>query len=378
MAAGSMRPDGRKKTKNQYLKGKPATLADVAKEAGVVAMTASRAINHSGYVSDEVRARVLKAARRLRYSPNILARQLKLRRLNTVGVVLPDVSNPFSTELLEGMKSILDERGYTVFVTTTGRRVDQEVSGIRALVNHRVDGLLIATRGTRIGDALVRDLAQHGPPIVTIGRPVEGVALDCVTADHWQGAFDAVSHLIQLGHVRIGFIGISHHDRHTLRRFQGYEAALEANAIKPMTRYVVGPSIAPAFATQEDGYLAMTQLLSLKHPPTAVFARNDFAAIGALRAAHQAGLRVPQDIAIAGFDNIPLAAYTTPTLTTVQQPIAEQGHIAAQLLLDRIEGRATNKNVLHSIGCQLIVRESTVASPDAASRSMLLRRAYPF
>lgn len=363
MAAGSMRPDGRKKTKDRYPKGKPATLADVAKEAGVVAMTASRAINRSGYVSDEVRTRVLKAAHRLRYSPNILARQLKLRRLNTVGVVLPDVSNPFSTELLEGMKGVLDEKGYTAFVTTSGRRVDQEVSGIRALVNHRVDGLLIATRGTRIGDALVRDLAQLGPPIVTIGRPIDGVAVDCITADHWQGAFDAVSHLIQLGHARIGFIGISHHDRYTLRRFHGYEAALKANGIKQIARYVVGSSIAPAFATQEDGHLGMQQLLRLKNPPTAVFARNDFAAIGALRAAHEVGLNVPKDIAIVGFDNIPLAAYTTPTLTTVMQPIAKQGQIAAQLLIDRIEGRTSKRSVLRTIGCQLIVRESTVSRP---------------
>lgn len=355
-----MRTDGRK---NRYLNGKPATLADVAREAGVVAMTASRAINDSGYVSDEVRVRVLKAARRLHYRPNILARQLKLRRLNTVGVVLPDVSNPFSTELLEGMKSVLDQKGYTAFVTTTGRRIDREVSGLRALVEHRVDGLLIATRGTRIGDALVRDLARHGPPIVTIGRPIDGIAVDCVTADHWQGAFDAVSHLIRLGHTRIGFIGISHHDRHTLRRFQGYEDALAANGIKPIARYVAGPSIAPAFATQEDGHTAMMQLLELKRPPTAFFARNDFAAIGALRAAHEAGLRVPEDVAIAGFDDIPLAAYTTPTLTTVQQPIAEQGQIAARLLLDRIEGAAGKKNVLHCIKCQLIVRESTVGCP---------------
>jgi DNA-binding LacI/PurR family transcriptional regulator len=371
MAAGSMHPDGRKNTKkNRKPKGRPATLADVAREAGVVAMTASRAINDSGYVSNEVRARVLKVASKLRYRPNILARQLKLRRLNTVGVVLPDVSNPFSTELLEGMKTVLEQKGYTAFVTTTGRRVDQEVAGLRALVDHRVDGLLIATRGTRIGDALVREVVRNGPPVVTIGRPIDGVALDCITADHWQGAFDAVSHLIELGHTRIGFIGISHHDRYTLRRFQGYEAALEQNGIMAMARDVVGPSIAPAFATQEDGYGGMVQLLRLKRPPTAVFARNDFAAIGALRAAHEAGLRVPDDIAIAGFDDIPLAAYTTPTLTTVRQPIAEQGQIAARMLLDRIEGRAGKKTVMHRIECQLVIRESTSgcpASPHAGS-----------
>ena len=152
--------------------------------------------------------------------------------------------------------------------------------------------------------------------------------MDSVTADHCRGAFDVVNHLISLGHSRIGFIGISPADGLSLRRYQGYAAALEQAGI-PSLLYTVGPPEAPAFATQEDGFEGMTRLAKLKHPPTAVFARNDFAAIGALRAAHKLGLRVPQDIAIAGFDNIPLAAFTTPPLTTVEQPIAQQGSAAA-------------------------------------------------
>jgi DNA-binding LacI/PurR family transcriptional regulator len=339
---------------------KPATLADVAREAGVVAMTASRAINNSGYVSDKVRARVLKAAQRLRYRPNVLARQLKVRRLNTVGVMLPDIANPFLTELLDGVKQIFEQAGYTVFFTTAGRGVEQERAGLQALVDHRVDGLVIATRGTLIGDAVVKELARQNVPIVTIGRPVANAHVDCITADHYQGAFDVTTHLIERGHRRIGFIGISPEDAHTLRRYQGYEAALRKAAIAVEARYTVGPAIAPAYATQEDGYAGMIELAKLKLPPTAVFARNDFAAIGALRAAHALGLKVPEQMAIAGFDDIPLAAYTTPPLTTVQQPIAEQGRIAAKLLLDRIEGRFKGRYELRSMGCKLIVRESTM------------------
>lgn len=322
-------------------------------------MTASRAINRSGYVSDDVRSRVLKAAEKLHYRPNVLARQLKVRHSNTVGIVLPDISNPFSAELVAGMKEIFDQAGYTAFLTTAGRGVEQERAGMQALVDHRVDGLVVATRGTRIGDSVVKDLSRQGIPIVTIGRPVAQAQVDCITANHWQGAFDAVTHLIELGHRRIGFIGISPEDAHTLRRHQGYKAALEGAGIEPMDRYTVGPAIAPAFATQEDGYAGMMQLARMKRAPTAVFARNDFAAIGALRAAHALGLDVPGQMAIAGFDNIPLAAYTTPPLTTVQQPIAEQGRMAARLLLDRIEGRFKGGYELHSMECQLIVREST-------------------
>jgi DNA-binding LacI/PurR family transcriptional regulator len=340
---------------------RPATLVDVARLAGVVAMTASRALNQSGYVSQDVRQRVLKAAAKLEYRPNMVARQLKSRHLSAIGLLLPDIANPFSTELVNGVKQVFDQSGYNTFIALSSRSVEQETASIRAFADHRVDGLIVATRGTKMGDGVLRTLARQGIPTVAIGRPVKIAGMDSVTADHWQGAFDVVSHLISLGHSRIGFIGISHADRLSLRRYQGYAAALEQAKIAINTAYTVGPSEAPAFATQEDGFEGMTQLANLKRAPTAVFARNDFAAIGALRAAHKLGLRVPQDVAIAGFDNIPLAAFTTPPLTTVEQPIAQQGSLAAKFLLDRIEKRYTGTARRRCMPCSLIVRESTTA-----------------
>ena len=338
---------------------KPATLADVAREAGVVAMTASRAINGSGYVSTEVRERVLKAANLLNYRPNMLARYLKGQRLNAVGIMLPDIANPFSAELVAGMKQVLDAAGYTAFIALSGTGINDERSGLQSFVDHRVDGLLVATRGTEAGDQMLAELSEQGIPMVTIGRPVEGTSVDCITADHYQGAFDVVTHLIALGHKRIGFIGISPEDAMNLRRYQGYKAALEKAGLDFTLGYTVGPANAPAFATQEDGYDGMMRLSEGKTRPTAVLARNDFAAIGALRAAVKLGWKVPKDIAIAGFDNIPLAAYWTPPLTTVLQPIREQGKMAAQILLDRIEGRLKGPTKTHRLGCELIVREST-------------------
>jgi DNA-binding LacI/PurR family transcriptional regulator len=341
---------------------RPATLADVARVAGVVAMTASRAINQSGYVSQEVRKRVLQAAEELNYRPNMLARQLKGHRLSAIGILLPDIANPFSTELVNGMKELFDAAGYTTFIATSSRSTEQEKASLQAFVDHRVDGLIVATRGTKMGDEVLRNLARQGIPTVTIGRPVKIAAMDCVTADHWQGAFDVVNHLISLGHTRIGFIGISPDDRLSLRRYQGYAAALEHAGIPIIPAYTVGPPGAPAFATQEDGFAGMTQLAQLKRPPTAVFARNDFAAIGALRAAYKLGMRIPHDVAVAGFDNIPLAAFTTPPLTTVEQPIAKQGFEAAKLLLDRIEKRYSGTAKKLCMPCSLVVRESTVAN----------------
>jgi DNA-binding LacI/PurR family transcriptional regulator len=353
---------GAKRLKTRpYTKARPATLADVARMAGVVAMTASRAINQSGYVSTEVRERVSEAVKKLNYRPNMVARQLRVRHLNAIGILLPDIANPFSTELVDGVKQVFDEAGYTTFIATTSGSIRQEGASLQAFADHRVDGLIVATRGTKMGDEVLREISRRGIPTVTIGRPVKLASVDCVTANHWQGAFDAVTHLISIGHRDIGFIGISPEDRLTLRRYRGYAAALEQAGLEIRTEYIVGPPNAPAFATQEDGFSGMEKLAQLRRPPTAVFARNDFTAIGAMRAAHTLGMRVPDDMAIVGFDNIPLAAFTTPPLTTVAQPIREQGAAAARFLLDRITATESRASKKISMECKLIIRGSTVA-----------------
>jgi DNA-binding LacI/PurR family transcriptional regulator len=341
---------------------RPATLADVARLAGIAAMTASRAINQSGYVSPEVRKRVAQAVKELNYRPNMVARQLRVRHLNAIGILLPDIANPFSAELVSGVRQVFDGAGYTTFIATTSGSIHNEKANLQSFVDHRVDGLIVATRGTKMGDEVLRDISRRGIPTATIGRPIKLASVDCVTANHWQGAFDAVTHLISIGHKNIGFIGISPEDRLSLRRYEGYAAALEQAGLEVNTEYIVGPPNAPAFATQEDGFEGMTKLSRLRRPPSAIFARNDFTAIGAMRAAHTMGMRVPADMAIAGFDNIPLAAFTTPPLTTVAQPIVEQGAAAAKFLLDRITAAKPKASQKILMECRLIIRGSTV--PD--------------
>jgi DNA-binding LacI/PurR family transcriptional regulator len=338
---------------------RPSTLADVAARAGVVPMTASRALNRSGYVSHDVMERVEAAALALQYRPNMLARQLRGSRLNAVGIMLPDIANPFSAELMNGIMPVLREAGFTGFIATAGRSPEDERAAIQSFVDHRIDGILVATRGTQMGDQTLKAIAAQGVSIVTIGRPVSVPAIDCVTADHYQGAFDAVQHLTSLGHRRIAFIGASFEEAPRLRRFEGYVAALQAAGLRLNPAYVVGNTAGPAFATEEDGFNGLLALRSLKQPPTAIFARNDFTAIGALRAAHTLHLRVPEDVAIAGFDNIPIAVYQTPPLTTVEQPIVEQGRLATELLLHRIAGTAPRTRQLIQLPCNLIIREST-------------------
>lgn len=320
-------------------------------------MTASRAINGSGYVSEDARKSVMHAVEKLNYRPNLSARQLKVRRLDAIGILLPDIANPFSSELVNGMKRVLDPEGYTVFIATGNRSTRQEDASLQSFLDHRVDGLIVATRGTAMGDKALRSVVQQGVPLVTIGRPIHFRGVDSVTANHYQGAFDAVTHLIRMGHKRIGFIGIAPAHGKQLRRYQGYLNALREAGIEPREEYTVGPTEGPAFATQEDGYHGMLQLAQLHRPPTAIFARNDFTAIGAMHAAHTLGLSIPDDVAIAGFDNIPLAAFTMPPLTTVEQPIAQQGEEAARFLLERIRGRSQDRTA--TMECRLIVRQST-------------------
>jgi DNA-binding LacI/PurR family transcriptional regulator len=188
---------------------------------------------------------------------------------------------------------------------------------------------------------------------------VRGPQVDFVTADHWSGAFDATTHLVKLGHRRIGFIGVSADHAGKLRRFQGYADALKRHHIPLRSEWVAGPEASPAYSTEQDGYEAMMKVAKLKSSPTAILCRNDYTAIGAMHALQQCGLRVPEDVAVASFDNTPLAAFTAPPLTSVAQPIAEQGRRAAEFLLDRIEGRVKNGHRELTLKCHLVVREST-------------------
>jgi DNA-binding LacI/PurR family transcriptional regulator len=323
-------------------------------------MTVSRAINGSGYVSAEARERVEKAIRELDYSPNALARSLKRQKTQVVGILLADVANPFSSELSRSIETVLVSHGYSCFISTTQSSTEREVRAMTAFFDHRVDGIVIATRETGAGNEALTRLIARGLPVVVVGRNCGNPGVDRVTADHWKGGFDTVSHLISLGHHRIAFLGASLINGSGLPRYQGYLDALREHGIELREEYVVGPEgFTPAYATQADGYEGLKRLLALDRPPTAVFARNDYTAIGALCAAHDLDMRVPDDIAVAGFDNIGLAAYTTPPLTTVDQCISDQGRRAAVLLLDRMEGGYTGPRREVILECRLITRQST-------------------
>ena len=344
--------------------GKHPTVVDIAARAGVAPMTVSRVINESGYVSEAMREKVMRVVKELNYHPNGLARSLKRQSTQVVGILLPDIVNPFSAELVRGIQEVLLSRGYASFICTSERSIEREQAGLRALFDHRVDGIVVATRETPTGNDWLRSLVERNLPVVMVGREFPHPLVDRVTADHEKGGYEATKHLIASGHKRIAFVGVSLASGAGLRRFQGYLAALRDHGLPILEELIAGPDSlsGPGYSTQDDGYQCIKRLLALRKPPTAVFARNDFTAIGAMCALHDQGLAVPDDVSIVGFDNVPLAAYTSPPLTTVDQPTIEQGRQAASLLLERIEerreGRARDR-VEINLNCHLILRQST-------------------
>lgn len=347
-------------------KRKQATLTDIAATIGVAPMTVSRVVNRSGYVSKQTREKVLEALKAMNYRRNGLARNLKRQRTETVGLVLGDISNPYSTELANAVRESLSVRGYNLFICISEHSAKEDITAFQSLVDHNVDGIIVATRSNREGDDYLRDIVDSSMPVVVVGRDFQHDDVDHVSADNLTGGFEATQHLIDLGHRRIGFIGATLSNRSSLKRMQGYLNALEAHGIEIDERLITGRKEAvsevPGYSTEKMGYEGMKRLLSLPNPPTAVFARNDFTAVGAMTATKEAGLSIPDDIAIVGFDDIPLAVHTSPALTTVRQPMRLQGQLAAEMLLKRITSDESVDSDERILNCELIIRGSTVPS----------------
>lgn len=342
---------------------KSITLNDVAKTAGVTSMTVSRVVNKSGYVSEETREKVLRAVKELNYRRNGLARGLKRQRTDTIGLVLGDIANPFAAELARAIREITTQHGYNLFICISEHSAKEDVAAFDSLTDHQVDGIIVATRSNRIGDEHLHEMIERGVSVVCIGRDFYDDNADLVMADALNGGFQATQHLIDLGHKKIAFIGATLESGKKLKRFQGYLKALEENDLSIEERFITGNSETsedtPGYSTERLGYEAMKRLLVLPNHPTAIFARNDFTAIGAINAIKESGLQIPKDISIVGFDDIPTAMHTSPTLTTVRQPTRRQGSLATEFLLRRIEANEQVEREEKILECELIVRNST-------------------
>jgi DNA-binding LacI/PurR family transcriptional regulator len=338
-------------------------------------MTVSRVVNGNGYVSSTLRRKVELVLEKLQYSPNRLARGLKGTRNNVVGVLLPDLANPFSVELARGIEDTLSARGYYSFVISAGGAGQREGSAIEAFSDHRVEGAILGMRAPlRRGmksegtEADIARLARKRFPVVVVGPDFAGEGLDHVSAGYREGGFAATAHLIESGRKRIAYIGASLDDVQPLRRFEGYLDALKQYGLAVSPQLVAGPARNAGWCSEAEGYASMKGLLKLAKRPDSVFTRNDCAAIGALRAVQEQGMKVPDDIAIIGFDNVSLSAFTSPALSTVDQFVFKQGQAAARLLLERMESTRRRRLPLEeNFKCELVIRQSSGVKARAAA-----------
>jgi LacI family transcriptional regulator len=294
-------------------------------------MTVSRVINDKGDVSAATRQHVLEVIDRLGYRPSGIARGLVTRRTGTLGLVVPDVANPFFSDVARGAEDVAHERGYNVFLCNTEEGPERELAVLKSLEEKRVDGLVLCS--SRLGEeALFSAMARH-PAVVLVNRRIEGGRVHSVLIDDVAGGKLAIEHLLQAGHDRVGFLAgpPSSHSGH--QRARGYRAGLEAAGLPYESSLVY-----PCFPVVEGGQRTTREILSDFPGLPALFCYNDLVAVGALQACATMGLTVPDDVSIVGYDDIPLAALVTPALSTCRVPRKELGAQAVRVLLDQIEG----------------------------------------
>lgn len=327
------------------------TIRDVARLAGVGQATVSRVLNGNP-ARPETRERVLKAAAELGFVPNQLARGLVARSTRTIGLVIPDITNPFFPAVTRGVEDGASSGGYSVFLCNTDNDPAMEDLDVRRLCEHRVDGIIFV--GTTDRRDLLESLLTQGIPVVLTDRPVEDLDADSVLVDNTAGARAACRHLIGLGHRRIGLVAGTSRTRTGQDRVAGYQDALREAGIP------IDPSlIEQGNYTMESGRRAAQILFGRFPRPTAIFAANDVMAIGVMQAAEEAGLTVPDDLSVVGFDDIEFASMVRPALTTVRQPAYEMGRVAMTMLHERICGEGAAAGRQHVFQPELVVRATT-------------------
>lgn len=333
----------------------PITLKDIARATGFSVTTVSRALNDYSDVAEETKARIKKVAQEMGYYPSATARHLQKRMTDTIGFVIPTFgprfSDPYFSELLAGIGNEAAEHGFDLLVSTRPPGEKKEKETYRRLVSgRRVDGLLVVR--TRQKDWRIAYLAEQAFPFVAFGRSDLAFDFPWLDVDGTSGMEQVTQHLIDRGHRRIAYISAPEGLMFSHHRMNGYRKALEKNSLP-----FVAEQVAFGDLTQRGGYQAARQLLSFSPPPTAIVGCNDLMALGAFKAAHEQNLVIGQDIAITGFDDIPLAEHAHPPLTTVGQPIYHTGTTICRMLIGLIrQEELEERHVL--LKPQFIVRES--------------------
>ncbi len=331
-------------------------MRDVARLAQVSTATVSRVINSPDSVRGKTRKKVLRAMKMCNYKYNALARGFATKKSNTIGLIIPNINNPVFAESTLGVQEYADEKQIKVILGNTSYKVSQEESLIKALRESQVDGLIITTTNPK--GEIIKTLITEKIPFVLLFSTVKGGPVSVVGVDNYRGGYIATEHLISLGHNRIGMIAgsFSVTDR-SYHRWHGYRQCLKDHGIPYNKNLLVQTGY-----SLSGGRDSIKQLLNQELSPSAVFCSNDYIALGAIKGAREAGLSLPEDLSIVGFDDMPTASYMVPALTTIRQPAYDMGKRACELLLQKMEN--PGKPEQHMMETKLVVRESTAAPQE--------------
>ncbi len=336
--------NGRKKT------SKAASIYDVARESHVSVFTVSAVINEKKHVGKKLRERVEAAIRKLNYRPNLIARSLAKRRTHTIGMIVPDIANPFFPMVVRGAEDAAQKHGYNLLLCNSDDSLDKEESSIELLLSKRVDGILLTKAAEDFRPSLRQMIKEVDIPFVLIMRTYPKLTKDALITDDYQGAYDAVSHLARSGRRRIGLISGPLKVSNAIARWEGFRDALKAAGL-PLEKELV----LEGDYRIESGFRAGHSLLS--HRPDGIYVANHLMTVGLLRAAEEMGLQCPDDFGLVSFDDYPWLGVFRPRLTTVELPKHQLGSEAAELLIRRISGDRSPA-VVKKLQPELRVRES--------------------
>ncbi|HSV86503.1 MAG TPA: LacI family DNA-binding transcriptional regulator [Levilinea sp.] len=337
------------------------SIRDIAAAAGVSHTTVSRALHNSRLISPQVREHIQLLAQEMGYIPNAVAQSLKNKRTKSIGVVVTAIADPFLSRVVRGIEDVAQRAGFSVLLSTTYNDPEREASVVETFHQRRVDGIIVAS--SRYGVDSTSRLAQVNVPVVLINREADSdfAQLYSVSVDDYQGACAMVQYLLDAGHCSIAYLGADSRPRSNRLRMQGYQDAMRAAGIEPCPEWiqVAPPEHRYHSDDVEDGRAMLAATLTAGM--TAVFCYNDMIAIGFMLGCREAGIPIPERMSVAGFDDIELAQYVNPPLTTVHQPKLRLGEIAMEMLLNLMAGKQAEASVM--LPTELVVRASADSPP---------------
>ncbi|WP_085524570.1 LacI family DNA-binding transcriptional regulator [Tuberibacillus sp. Marseille-P3662] len=328
------------------------TIYDVAKEANVSIATVSKVINGTGRIGEKTRRKVLLAMKELNYHPSLVASALTGKKTGTIGLLIPDISNPFYAELAKKIEDRSHELGLSVVMCNTDYDEEKEEKYISLLIRKNVDGVIFSSGFKTV--SLIQDIVDQNIPVALLAQEIPRLALGTVAIDDYLGGYEAMNHLLSLGHKNVAIIAENVHSSDL--RLNAYRDALKEVGIDVHDQYIVRTN-----ASISNGKSCADHFFNLSVPPTAIFACNDLLAAGVMQMAGERGIKVPEELSISGFDNTILSTSSAPTLTTIAQPTEEMGNRVVDMLVEEIQGKGASKQRIKLLP-ELIIRGST-ASP---------------